>query len=225
MRAAVVLVLVAGLCACRRPAETIQSVKPLYRPSDAAGATALKSGLWVQASSDCRFDETSSTGTWPACASWMIVRPRVLIRHPRTVYPLDGLETEGYVLAAGYPRILQLGAPRGQRTWRYDYKGLRPLTLDDRGAIASARIWSANCFIVAGPASESLPASDAASSFASADVPAPSSDDVSPVSSLSADAPDPCLAVSRDDVRAAVIAAENPKDASGVYHWVREQEH
>ena len=208
MRAAVVLLLLVGLCACMPRSATIHSARPLFNAKDAGGAPVLKPGLWVEPSADCRFDEATSAGAWPACAAWMIVRQRVLITH-RASLPPDDLQMDGYVLVSGFPRILQLGAPPRQRAWMYDYKGLRPLAVDGEGAIAAARLWGVDCEIetASAPAGSATPGDQPAASGAGTDP------------------PDPCLTKTREQVRAAIIAAENPKDQTSDFHWVRDEEH
>jgi hypothetical protein len=195
MRTSVVLLLMLGLCACMPKAATILSAKPFYRSADAARSPTLKPGLWVDAAKTCRFDEASSAGTWPTCAAWMVVRPQTLITRPAD-FPAEQLETNSYVLVSGSPRVLQLGAPRPHRTWMYDYKGMRPLQLDSRGTITSASLWNVDCVSV-------LPGSTKT-------VGAP---------------PDLCSAKSAAVVRAALMTAQDPKSSSGVFHWVRVQEH
>ena len=192
MRAAVVLLLLAGLCACMPQRATIHSARRLFLPKDAAGAPFLKPGLWVERSQDCRFDESASSATWPNCAAWMVVRPSVMITHHHGLPP-DSLQTDGFVLSSGYPRVLQLGAPFRQHAWGYDYRGLRPLAVDGAGAIISARLWSVDC-------------------------------ELEPSTETPATARRSCLTTTRDQARAAIVAAEGLMGKMNTFRWIRGQE-
>ncbi len=203
-----VLVLI-GLCACKpKPAadaanaepENAWSQFPLYRKA-AAASTSMRPGVWVGVDPKCPFLEAESTGVWPTCAQFMVVRPRMLITH-HSGDSLELLTTQSYLMIDGYPRILQLAEGLGRTPYWFRYEGLRPLASDPDGSITRARLWNVTCG--SAPANEAAPAaSDSATR--------PSTPD--------------CHMESQGAVRSAIIAAEDPRDQSQVYHWVRDAEH
>ncbi len=161
-----VLVLI-GLCACKpKPAadaanaepENAWSQFPLYRKA-AAASTSMRPGVWVGVDPKCPFLEAESTGVWPTCAQFMVVRPRMLITH-HSGDSLELLTTQSYLMIDGYPRILQLAEGLGRTPYWFRYEGLRPLASDPDGSITRARLWNVTCG--SAPANEAAPAASAA---------------------------------------------------------------
>ena len=208
MRAAFLVLALIGLCACTpKPAadaaapeaaavDAAWSETPLYRAAAAAG-TPLRPGLWTRADPACPFMETESTGVWPRCAEFMVVRPHLLITHVAG-YSLQRLMAQSYLLIDGYPRILQMTQGLAEAPRLFLYEGLRPLASDGQGMIVRARLWPMSC---GG---------------------APASGD--PEVGAGSAAPD-CRMDSQGAVRTMSIATEDRNDAARVFHWVRDEEH
>ena len=208
MRAAFLVLALIGLCACTpKPAadaaapeaaavDAAWSETPLYRAAAAAG-TPLRPGLWTRADPACPFMETESTGVWPGCAEFMVVRPHLLITHVAG-YSLQRLMAQSYLLIDGFPRILQLTQGLAETPRLFIYEGLRPLASDAQGLIVRARLWPMTC---SG---------------------APASGD--PEVETSSAVPD-CRMDSQRAVRSMSIATEDRNDATRVFHWVRDEEH
>ncbi len=247
MRWALVVVLVAALCACKaKPAadataaasdpaaeaaaaadaarpHVLRSRHPLFRDISVPGGPTLRAGLWVQTDKDCSFDVTKSAGAWPNCARSMVVRPGKMLAHLGHWGSLTYV-SQTYVLQPGLPGILQLSGAAPRPDGRYAYEGLRALSSDPGGRIIRARMWLPAC----GPAAPPGPASSAespASDLGSAAQAAPP-----PVQALlwpglrASDGS--CLAAAPGAVRAAIIAAEHTADDFAVeMHWVRDAEH
>ena len=215
MRPTASLLVLIALCGCRKPmpaVEALHSFHALYSAFDAAGAPQLRTGLWVGVDPKCAVTESASAGTWPACAEWMVVRPKQVITHPAGLTS-DKLGTSAYLLAEGYPRILQQTASPPPPPNYFWYEGLRPLGLDGGGRIIRARIWDAECDEPAVSATSSAPSD------------APPNSGALSASSNPGPFVDHCYVTSRGEVRAAIIAAEKPRDESNVFHWVRDEEH
>ena len=209
MRPALLILALIGLCACKpTPAadaaasdaaaavNAAWSETPLYRAAAAAGSS-LRPGLWTRADPACPFTETESTGVWPRCAEFMVVRPHLLITHVAG-YSLQRLMAQSYLLIDGYPRILQMTQGLAEAPRLFLYEGLRPLASDGQGMIVRARLWPMSC---GG---------------------APASGD--PEVGAGSAAPD-CRMDSQGAVRTMSIATEDRNDAARVFHWVRDEEH
>ncbi len=209
MRPALLVLALIGLCACKpTPAadaaasdaaaavNAAWSETPLYRAAAAAGSS-LRPGLWTRADPACPFMETESTGVWPRCAEFMVVRPHLLITHVAG-YSLQRLMAQSYLLIDGYPRILQMTQGLAEAPRLFLYEGLRPLASDGQGMIVRARLWPMSC---GG---------------------APASGD--PEVGAGSAAPD-CRMDSQGAVRTMSIATEDRNDAARVFHWVRDEEH
>ncbi len=210
MRAALLVLALIGLCACKpKPAAdeamasdaaaavgAAWSETPLYRAAAATGSS-LRLGLWTRADPACPFMEAESTGVWPRCAEFMVVRPHLLITHVAG-YSLQRLMAQSYLLIDGYPRILQVTQGLAESPRLFIYEGLRPLASDAQGLIVRARLWPMTC---GG---------------------APASGD--PEVSASSSVPDCCMD-SQGAVRSMSIATEDRNDATRVFHWVRDEEH
>ena len=236
MRKALVLVLIAGLCACKpKPAadamaapsdagaaaidaaiaaadadrpHALRSRRPLISANKAPSAPTFRAGLWVQADKDCPFDETRSAGAWPNCARSMVVRTGQMLANLGHWGSLTYV-SQTYVLEPGLPAILQLSGAVRRPDGRYAYEGLRTLSSDPDGRITRVRMWLPAC----GPAASS---SDSSTKALSSDL----------WPGLRTSDSGGCLAVTAGPARAAIIAAEHADDDLAIeMHWVRDAEH
>jgi hypothetical protein len=101
----------------------VRSEAPWFGPADAAGAPALRDGVWTAMQPDCRFDPARPLEQWPACAQGRVIRGGEAL-DLSSIQSEDGRgrrrvsdyswSSEAFVLAAGTPRIHQsaCGAPR-----------------------------------------------------------------------------------------------------------------
>ena len=247
MRWALVVVLVAALCACKaKPAadataaasdpaaeaaaaadaarpHVLRSRHPLFRDISVPGGPTLRAGLWVQTDKDCSFDVTKSAGAWPNCARSMVVRPGQMLAHLGHWGSLTYV-SQTYVLEPGLPGILQLSRATRRPDGRYAYEGLRALSSEPDGRIVRVRMWLPAC----GPAAPPGPASGM-------EIPASDLGSDAQVSSPPAQArlwpglrpsDRSCLAADPGTVRTAVIAAEHADgDFAIEMNWVRDAEH
>jgi hypothetical protein len=55
-------------------ANAVRSERPLFGPQDAAGAPALRRGVWSQAERGCAFDPQAQLKRWPDCANGYVLR-------------------------------------------------------------------------------------------------------------------------------------------------------
>jgi hypothetical protein len=118
----------------------VYSERPLFSASDAAGAPALRPGLWARPEADCAFDETKPVADWPDCANGLVFRPDMAFD------PKKPGETAAYVLAAGDPRVFQAPFKTGQgEQIGYIYLGVEPAKLDGQGRITAFEAWPAQC--------------------------------------------------------------------------------
>ena len=104
----------------------VRSETPWFSPADAAGAPALREGVWAAGHPDCRFDPDRPLEQWPACAEGRVVREGEEFRlnfiesvdgHGRRRRSYDW-SSEAFVLAVGEPRIHQRACgepPSGRR--------------------------------------------------------------------------------------------------------------
>ena len=81
---------------------------PVFSPADAAGAPALREGVWRQDGGDagCKFDERQPLGTWPACANAVVIKGGALGGYRAQGDKKTWVSTP-YILASGSPRVLQ----------------------------------------------------------------------------------------------------------------------
>jgi hypothetical protein len=133
-----------GLQACA----VVGAERPLFTAADAAGAPALRPGLWAMPEADCQgFDPARPADTWPECANMIIVRPGTV---GGDEHEKDGSIKKrelAYVLAAGDPRILQLAAPDDRKPDEpaYLFVGVHPGKTDAQGRLIEGRIWLVLC--------------------------------------------------------------------------------
>lgn len=52
----------------------VRSETPWFGPADAAGAPALREGVWAAVDPDCRFDPDRPLEQWPDCAQGRVIR-------------------------------------------------------------------------------------------------------------------------------------------------------
>lgn len=94
----------------------VRSEAPWFGPIEAAGAPLLRDGVWSAVDPDCRFDANRPLEQWPSCARGRVIRGGEELElqyidgedeHGRRERPDYGWSSEGFVLAAGAPRIQQ----------------------------------------------------------------------------------------------------------------------
>jgi hypothetical protein len=147
----------------------VMTEKPLFTEADAAGAPALRPGVWLFFEEPgCKVDTSQPFVEWPDCAGGGLVGPADIKGHKQDAPP-DQLETAPYVLATGDPRVIQLqvdvdlsahadvsasgeGATANASTSSasshsqpYGYGGVRPTKLDDQGRIVAFTLWPVQC--------------------------------------------------------------------------------
>lgn len=135
----------------------VVSDRPWFSETDAAGAPALRDGLWVMLEdADCRFDDSLPADQWPECAGALTVEGNRLTSRewdqpeaggPRTLSSTDRAEI---VLAAGNPRIMQFrslgkAGDNGKEDSGWFYVGIRPTAQDASGRITAFNRWLVQC--------------------------------------------------------------------------------
>lgn len=129
----------------------VVTTEPTFTAADAAGAMALKDGLWVSAEDKCRVDTRKPVARWPRCANWYLVRGgEFLTLSKGDKGGAPGWTSMPYVLAAGEPRILQLdltGPDDGDSEPQplFVYRGLAPIAWDETGRVTAEQSWSVQC--------------------------------------------------------------------------------
>ncbi|MDQ0462438.1 hypothetical protein QO010_000186 [Caulobacter ginsengisoli] len=138
-------VLLLGAC------NQMTSTQPLFSAADAAGAPALKDGLWLTDEPDCRVDVRKPVQKWPVCARWYVVRGgEVLNFHAADRDSPAEWETMSFLLASGEPRIMQADI-RGvlnqadKPVPMFMYLALTPTVLDSEGRITAQNWWMVLC--------------------------------------------------------------------------------
>jgi hypothetical protein len=119
----------------------------MFNASDTAGAPQFRSGVWISANDDCKFDPSLPVKAWPECANWTLIALNRIVHPDFNAPQKDGRlvnRSYPYVLAAGAPLILQ--ESYGPWDLRYSYEVLDKPTLDDQGRIVSARLWAVGCY-------------------------------------------------------------------------------
>lgn len=145
MRAAFLLTAVIGLGGC----STVESIKPWFAASDAQGAAPLHPGVWsVLRDQPCKFQEQAPVSQWPLCTGVIVVRERDLLILQRDAGQLKW-QGVSYVLAAGDPRILEMGAPDAAASeaaaGQWLYLGVEPVSKDSQGRITKLSYWPVLC--------------------------------------------------------------------------------
>lgn len=104
----------------------VRSETPWFGPADAAGAPALREGVWAAVDPDCRFDPDRPLEQWPDCAQGRVIRGGEELglnyigsqaEHGRFELIAYSWSSQAFVLAAGAPRIHQraCGEPGRER--------------------------------------------------------------------------------------------------------------
>jgi hypothetical protein len=146
----------------------VMTKAPLFSAADAAGAPALRPGVWVFFKEpDCKFDDHAPFTDWPDCAGGGLVGASDIAGH-KGGSPKDMLEHSPLILAAGDPRVAQLqvtvdtsvqasaeasggasasasssvSAPESKP---FAYAGIRPTKFDDQGRITAFTSWPVQC--------------------------------------------------------------------------------
>jgi len=147
----------------------VMTEKPLFTQADAAGAPALKPGVWLFFEEPgCKVDESKPFTEWPDCAGGGLVGAAEIKGHKQDAPP-DQLETAPYVLAAGDPRVMQIQvdvdlsahadvsasgedarasgstASASSHSQPYGYAAIRPTKLDSQGRIVAFTLWPVQC--------------------------------------------------------------------------------
>jgi hypothetical protein len=163
LRLAAIVAGLALLCACN----VVVTKDPLFAQKDAAGAPALRPGVWMFfKDADCQVDEAKPFTQWPDCVGGGLVTADGVRAHKANAPP-DQLEDSPFVLASGEPRILQAQvdvdlsltaeasasggatatASGGGSTHArpYGYAAVRPTKLDSEGRIVAFTLWPVQC--------------------------------------------------------------------------------
>lgn len=118
----------------------VYAEQPLFTAADAAGAPAMRPGLWSKRAADCVFDGAKPIADWPECAD------PVLVTADRMGDPGKPDKQGAYILAGGDPRVLQMELemdPDKPAIWIF--VGVKPLKTDAEGRITEARTWMVLC--------------------------------------------------------------------------------
>jgi hypothetical protein len=169
MRLSVILIaLLLGGCG-----DKVVSRTPWFSAADAAGAPALRDGLWIAPiTADCRPDERQPPTSWPDCALAFVIQGDQMKALDRQETSVNGKTTKTsfswssaqLILAAGDPRISQTGdcneqtqpdltmhdpntppPPPPPAPYAYCYGGMRPTASDTAGRIIAFTTWPAAC--------------------------------------------------------------------------------
>ena len=138
-RLLVLLVAVSGLAACN---EMINSDQPLFSRGDGT----LRPGLWAVLDTGCASPGTAAVQTWADCAMPIWVTDD-------TATVLMPKPTRGdFLLAAGDPRVVQVGFRDETGATGYSYAALRP---EGAAPYVRASVWMNGCpEAIAGPQAE-----------------------------------------------------------------------
>jgi hypothetical protein len=124
---------------------------PVFSKADAAGAPALRPGVWNgDPKDDCKVDESKPLSEWPSCASGFVVMDEHRLGNFNDQGGKHVWTTTDYVLAAGEPRVLQVYFTAGTDPMMpaaYFYAAYRPTKFDDQGRVVAGRSW----FVICGP--------------------------------------------------------------------------
>lgn len=136
------------LAACGPAPPTAAPEGPLFSAADAAGAPAIKEGLWLADGPDCKVDADQSAYEWPACARWFVIRggERQTFAPSQTDRRLGTWLRERIVVAAGEPRIVQTSGITAQGEAVIGYLAMSPFAQDpDGGPINALQTWTIDC--------------------------------------------------------------------------------
>jgi hypothetical protein len=216
VRRAVVIAALALLGACNM----VMTKEPLFTAADAAGAPAMKAGLWRQGGdSSCRFDEAQPLASWPACANGFLLKDNGEVGAYQTQAGKKTWNVTPFILASGNPRVFQtrldasLGGAMLTLPPMYMYAAIEPTKLDAGGRITAVTTW----FVLCGPPPPAgAKAPDGTSTR---------NGTLQPLPGLTMDASaNDCVTTSPDAVRHAAAASRQwmPPDTFTSDHWVRE---
>lgn len=132
------LCLLASLSACNM----VVTTKPTFFAGDAAGAPALRDGLWMRNEETCKFDTATPADKWPECAHWIQIEDGFIKGTGENGEPYK----IAFVLTASDPRILQIEIPDDKTAAvLYLYMGIKPLKSDADGKIVEYSGWMVQC--------------------------------------------------------------------------------
>jgi len=138
---AAICLLAAGLSACN----LVTTSEPMFTAADAAGAPALREGLWANIEPDCKVDLKKPASRWPSCAEGFVIQDGMLFSQDEAS---DKDQRAGFILASTDPRILQIkltGEDGNADQVGYFYFGVDPLKFDAQGRILEFTAWLVLC--------------------------------------------------------------------------------
>lgn len=197
---------------------------PLFTAADAAGAPALRPGIWSKRAADCVFDAARPISEWPECADPVLITP------DRIGDPGKPDKQGGYVLAGGDPRVMQMELTLdADKPPIWIFVGLKPLKSDTEGRITEARTWIVLCGPPPPPPPETPPpppneTPEQAEARAQAEIAAAMAAGVTREPLPGLEIKDGmCVARERDPVRNATRASLAwDDDGPSVIYWVRD---
>jgi hypothetical protein len=136
----------------------VVSETPVFSAADAAGAPALKPGVWAAPQPNCDFKPSDPLDKWPQCAGGAAITPDAIlaaadsagVAAPDQSAPAPAKTMRvPYVLAAGDPRIMQIHFvlpldPAIKAAFFY-FVALKPTAHDADGRITAAEAWLIQC--------------------------------------------------------------------------------
>jgi hypothetical protein len=147
----------------------VVSEKPVFAAADAAGAPPLRPGVWSASQPGCDFKPSDPVAKWPQCAGGGVITATAIMASVDANGPAPADQppptiakpqmTIPYVLAAGDPRVMQIGMKlppemAGPSALFY-FAALKPVARDADGRIVQAEVWPIQC----GPPPPAKPAS------------------------------------------------------------------
>jgi hypothetical protein len=206
----------------------VVSATPVFSAADAAGAPTLRPGVWAAPQPNCDFKPADPLAAWPQCAGGGVITETAFLA---AVDP-SGLASSGqppapdapkqprkvpYVLAAGDPRVLQVGVELpldpAAKTRLFFFAALRPTAHDADGRITGAEIWFVQC----GPPPPPKPTATGGGTDTGGitDHPLPG---------MTVDKDTTCTPSDKAAVRNAAVASRAWADQVGALRWVRDGE-
>lgn len=142
--------LVAGAAAALGGCNMVVTNTPMFAPSDADPALALREGVWNSTTDKaCAFDDSAPLEAWPACASGSVVTA-TQVRSLQS--QKDGTRTQtstGYVLVNGDPPVMQIPIVPTDKIASppvaFIYIALKPTSTDAKGRITAFSTWPVLC--------------------------------------------------------------------------------
>jgi hypothetical protein len=137
----------------------VVSDRPVFTAADAAGAPALRPGVWSASQPGCDFKASDPVADWPKCAGGGVITSTAIMasvdangsgspgQPPPTV--VKPQMTIPYVLAAGDPRVMQINVKLppevGGPSALFYFAALKPVARDTDGRIVQAEVWPIQC--------------------------------------------------------------------------------